>query len=244
MSEIGGLRARGSRAAALGALLALALCGCAQINAHSTGRALAERTAPARVMLMPPDVILSELTAGGLTEPRADWTEAARGHVSHALALALAERDAAVVPYEAPPAAAEALRHAHDQLFKLHATVGQSILIHQYGQGAQLPTKADGFEWTLGPGARGLAAPEPADYALFVFLRDSYATAGRVALIITAALLGVGLQGGVQVGFASLVDLNSGDIVWFSRLISGSGDLRTAEPAAHAVAQLLRGFPL
>ncbi len=83
-----------------------------------------------------------------------------------------------------------------------------------------------------------------ADYALFVFMRDSYASAGRVAVIAVAALLGVGMQGGVQLGFASLVDLRTGEVMWFNRLVSGVGDLRTPEPARQAIESLLTDVPL
>ncbi len=56
--------------------------------------------------------------------------------------------------------------------------------------------------------------------------------------------MGVGLQGGMQVGFASLVDLQTGDVVWFNRLVNQAGDLRTVEPARKAVDELLTDFPL
>ena len=81
------------------------------------------------------------------------------------------------------------------------------------------------------------------DYALFVFLRDSYVSAGRVAVQIFAAAFGVGISGGTQVGFASLVDLKTGDVVWFNRLVSTSGDLRTADAAEKTISGLLENFP-
>ena len=83
-----------------------------------------------------------------------------------------------------------------------------------------------------------------ADYALFVFFRDSFATAGRAALIFVGALFGAHVQGGQQIGFASLVDLNSGDVVWFNRLFSGAGDLREADKAESATKTLLDNLPL
>jgi hypothetical protein len=107
-----------------------------------------------------------------------------------------------------------------------------------------LPTKGDRFDWTLGAGVKPLQARTGADYALFVLLRDSYASAGRVALMVGAAVLGVGVPGGRQIGFASLVDLRSGDILWFNRLFNPAGDLRTPEPAAKAVQSLLTQMPL
>jgi hypothetical protein len=80
---------------------------------------------------------------------------------------------------------------------------------------------------------------QQADYALFLFVRDSYATAGRIAVIAIAALLGAGVPGGTQVGFASVVDLKTGDIVWFNFLLRGSGDLRTPAAAAETVKALV-----
>ena len=55
-----------------------------------------------------------------------------------------------------------------------------SILTHHYGV-LKLPNKDGKFDWTLGEGVKALREDADADYALFVFLRDSYASAGRKA---------------------------------------------------------------
>ena len=47
------------------------------------------------------------------------------------------------------------------------------------------------------------------------------------------------MPGGTQVGFASVVDLKTGDIVWFNRLLRPQGDLRTPEAAAETVRALV-----
>jgi hypothetical protein len=61
-----------------------------------------------------------------------------------------------------------------------------------------------------------------------------------VALMVVSAVLGViGIPGGAQVGFASMVDLKTGDIVWFNRLARSRGDLRTPEAAAETVDALV-----
>ncbi len=62
-------------------------------------------------------------------------------------------------------------------------------------------------------------------------------------MTIFAALLGVAVQGGVQLGFASLVNLNSGQVVWFNRLVRGSGDLRNPDGARETAGVLLADFP-
>jgi hypothetical protein len=51
------------------------------------------------------------------------------------------------------------------------------------------------------------------------------------------------MQGGIQVGFASLVDLDTGEVAWFNVLVNQTGDLRTAEPARIAVDSLLTDMP-
>lgn len=217
------------------------LAGCAQTSVLARP-GLGKPAAPARVLVMPADIELSELTAGGLLEPRADWTERARLHVREALRAELEARQAAVLEYERPAEQAE--QSADDRLVKLHDAVGGAITLHKYVPALHLPTKEGKFDWSLGAGAKRLRDRTGADYALFVVLRDSYASPGRVALIVGAALLGVGIPGGQQVGFASLVDLASGDIVWFNRLIDPAGDLRQADPARRAVRNLLADLPL
>jgi hypothetical protein len=88
-----------------------------------------------------------------------------------------------------------------------------------------------------------LRAKTSADYALFFWIRDSYASAERKAAMIAMALLGVGLTGGAQVGYASLVDLRDGRIVWFNALSRLSGDLREPGSAAETLDALLLAFP-
>ena len=63
-------------------------------------------------------------------------------------------------------------------------------------------------------------------------------------MMIGAAILGVGITGGQQVAFASLVDLNTGNIVWFNLLQSSSGDLRTPDASRKVIASLLKDIPL
>lgn len=195
------------------------------------------------VLLIEPDIILSELTAGGLEEPRADWTDAAKENVGRKLSETLQKSGDTLLPHQPGGLSPDRLQ-THEQILKLHEIVGQTVLIHKYIPIYALPTKEGCFDWTLGECVTSLKKDTGADYALFVYLRDSYVSPGRAALIVAAALFGVGVQGGVQLGFASLVDLQTGQIVWFNRLISGVGDLRTPEAAEKAIQQLLADIPL
>lgn len=220
-------------------LLVTMLGACTTTSAKSVDQTSIPWKSPERrIVLIEPDLELGELTAGGLVVPRADWTQNAKRLTTQEATRLLRSKGVDLV-------AVETLTEPRDiQISKLHGTVGQAILIHLYNAAYRLPSKGKALDWTLGPGTRGLRDRYRADYGLFLFVRDSYTTTGRVLMMLGAAALGVGIPGGQQVGFASLVDLNTGNIVWFNLLVSQSGDLRTEAPARKVVDHLVGKMPL
>ncbi|MCV2357484.1 MULTISPECIES: hypothetical protein [Roseateles] len=226
----------------------LAVAGLAIGLAVSSGAALAENTnlAPgftqlakaAKVVVMPVDVELFSMSAGGVNEPRADWTTAAHGHMKAALASKSKK-----LGFSAEPMS-EGAADEFAEPIALHAAVARSIALHHSVGGVwALPTKEGKLDWSFGDAMKQLQATTGAQYGLFVWVRDSYATAERKLAMAGLALLGIGLAGGTQTGYASLVDLNSGQVMWFNRLARASGDLREAEAAAESIEALLAGFP-
>ncbi|MFC3674320.1 hypothetical protein [Ferrovibrio xuzhouensis] len=192
---------------------------------------------------MPLDVELSTLSAGGVTEPRADWSEQANKLLLDALKTEEQAKNIHMIPYQEDAKDSAGYQDLANQLIKLHGVVGNSIIMHEYVPQAALPSKNGAFDWSLGPAAKAIKEKYKADYAMFVWVRDSYADGGRVAVILVAAALGVGIQGGQQIGFASLVDLETGKVVWFNLLARGYGDLRNADGAANAAQNLLANLP-
>ncbi len=196
-------------------------------------------TGTARIVLVRPDVEVFEINAGGLTEPKADWTEASQRNLITALGVVQRERNLRLIDHKD-----DQLSDNQAQVARLFRATGLSIVTHQYTPGEELPTKAGRFNWTIGPAAAALRTGEDADYALMIVVRDSFSSPGRVAVqIIGALLFRAQIQGGVQAGFAALVDLRTGDIVWFNRLVRGVGDMRQAEGALETTRILLSGLP-
>jgi peptidoglycan/xylan/chitin deacetylase (PgdA/CDA1 family) len=193
---------------------------------------------------MPLDVELTEMSAGGILEPKAEWTAAAHTHLLAALRAHKEARGLRIVEYRAPESGHQD-SDLHVQLAKLHRTVARAILTHLFYDvpNWRLPTKGDKFDWTLGPKVAALKQGYDADYALFIYIRDSYTSEERAVALVVALLLGVAIDHGAQEGFATLVDLNTGEIVWFNRLLSLTGDLRTPKAATETVKELLKGFP-
>jgi hypothetical protein len=133
---------------------------------------------PVNIVILRPDVAVGSLTAGGVEEPNADWTSAARDNLAKALDDNQGRRGAAVV---AMPQVSGDDAKVVDDYQKLFRAVSQSIYIHKFGPLTKLPTKKDTFDWTLGPGAARLGQIGGANYALLLYTHDSFGTAGRKA---------------------------------------------------------------
>lgn len=193
----------------------------------------------AKIVIMPTDIELFLISAGGVLEPKADWTEAASRHFKAALVekkkslgattLDLSEKDADDLA----------------EINTLHAAIARSISLHHFGPGFfNLPTKEGKLNWSMGEPVRQIKEKTGADYALFSWIRDSYASGERIAATIVLAMFGIGIApGGMQIGYASLVDLNTGQVVWFNRLLRSTGDLREPAKAAETLNTLLDRFP-
>lgn len=205
-----------------------------------------------RLLVMRPDVSVGSVTMGGLVEPRADWTEQARAHFLTALKAQQAGRGGNVFIMDKRDSLAGVDPDTVAELERLHYAVASSIALHRYS-GQYLPTKRNrGLDWTLGEEAVALGRRTGYDYALFLYAEDSFASTGRVGLqVLGIAGCFVGfcapnIGGGGQFGYASLVDLRTGEVVWFnvsqaSSQIAGIkfGDIRTQEGAAQMVDRLL-----
>jgi hypothetical protein len=218
--------------------LSLSLC-TAQVWAQSKNLAPGFTRLPeqAKVVVMPVDVELFSVSAGGVQEPRADWTEQAQKHLQQELLRPSGHLTRLVMPLKAE------LHDPMAELNGLHGAVAQSIFLHHIQGVSKLPTKNGELRWTLGEAVKDLREQTQADYGLFVWVRDSYASAERKVAMIAMAFLNVGLAGGAQVGYASLVNLKDGQVVWFNGLNRSSGDLREAKSAEETVQMLLKNFP-
>ena len=229
---------RKSQGEALAVIAAfLLLSGCATTSNVQQIDQLESIGDDPRIVLMPPDIRYYLLTASGIPEPNAEWTEAAKTNFSKAL-LDYADSIGADVK----TISADNMSPDEIQYETLFSAVGLTLLTHHFGY-VKLPSKAGNFDWSLGPGVSAIADNHEADYALFVYYRDYQASGGRVAFAILAAAAGVGVNTGSEHGFASLVDLKTGDIVWFNVVTAGKGELRDADSAAKTVDALFKNIP-
>ncbi len=227
------------RVAPVAALLAFAAAfsGCAVTqNVQQIDRLESVKEDP-RVLLMPPDIRYYLVTAGGVPEPHAEWTEAAQQNFSVAVQNYADRIGTELVVMDDADMTPTEISYSG-----LHNIVGLTVLTNHFGM-FTLPTKNNEFDWSLGPGVQEIAEKYDADYGLFVFYRDEQASGGRWAVAVLAAAAGAAVSTGAEYGFASLVDLRTGDLVWFNVVGAGSGELRDPEGATAAVNLLFKDIP-
>jgi len=237
--------------------LAAALAACAALSACVQTRQYADVqfTPPSgdyKLLVLRPDVTVGSIATGGMVQPRADWTEQARASIVQALRAQQASRGGNVTVIEHRNQLSGVSEQELADVERLNFAVDQSIVLHKY-LGDGLPTKRGrGLDWTLGADAVRLGQKTGYDYALFLHAEDQVASGGRIALgILGLAGCFIGfcapnVGGQQQLDYASLVDLKTGEVVWFNVVTAGSeipgikfGDLRTPEGAAQMVDRLL-----
>jgi len=228
----------------------LVLCIAASANAQERTAIKSGFELPARsgktILVFRPSVRVGAQSTGGMFEPNGDWTDQARRNIEAALATRQEWLGNLVLP--APSAFGEEAQLVQEYA-ALFAAVSQSVINYQFFVGNRLPTKkhdnkANVFEWSLGTGVANLPGAKDAAYALFIYNKDAYGSTGRKLLQIAAALgPGIAVKSGEHAGYAGLVDLRTGDLLWLNADGAMGGDVRTVEGASKRVEQLLEEFP-
>lgn len=233
-------------------LLSVSLTACVQTRQYADLQ-FEPPSGDYRLLVMRPDVVVGTVTTGGLVEARADWTEQARTNIIASLKEQQAARGGDVRILETRDGVDTVDANTVAELERLHAAVAQSIAIHKYGYSGHLPTKrGKGLDYTLGQDAVNFGQQTGYDYMLFMYAEDRLVGEGRVALqVLGVAGCFIGfcapnVGGGGQLAYASLVDLHTGEVVWFNIVATGSqvagikfGDIRTEEGADQMIERLL-----
>jgi hypothetical protein len=216
-------------------LVAALFSGCATPVTHRYGVREA-RDQFKTVVILPIDAEVSELSAGGLTEKRDDWTAQVAAHLN---AIVSARHAYKTVRTWEPEHSAELQAELDDARAVFRAiTINQ--LVHSYLPGMPRVDAVHGsLVYQVGAIDKLLDAQQ-ADAALLLFVRDDYATAGRKGLVFLGSLAGLPVRGGVTLASAALVT-RDGRLLWMNVHAAQKGDLRTREGAEDLVDLLFRG---
>jgi hypothetical protein len=195
---------------------------------------------PVRIILFRPDIEVNEETVGGLDQPKADWSKQARLSLLSAMESEKIKRSFEFVQMDELTGKDAGVAEDYRSLFKV---VINAAVEHKLFPGNKLPSKASQFNWTLGSGANQLAKNDAHNYGLYLFSYDSFPSAARSKSAVIGSLMGEGEARGQHYGYAALVDLKSGDMVWINVDLKMRGDPRNPLGAAKRISELLSGFP-
>ena len=204
---------------------------------HSTGALSVPMNSS--VLILPPDVVVSLLNAGGNTEPRADWSKEVQASLEEAIQGHLYTKGVRFVPY-----GHNELSDNHIGVLRQANVLMDAVQLSQVKQGI-------GSEriYAFGKGSLESLAPFDADYALVTVLRANKASGGRTAVAILGAIAGAAVTTNTAEFRAGLFDLRDGQLKWANfdpAALAEIGNVVSANERAweKAIAHILVEIPL
>ena len=197
----------------------LILTGCASVSKKSpffTANIKNVKT----IAVMPADIKVYQLTAGGVQELIDEWSESSKQMTQEALRQYLGERFGFTMKFIDEGW----LKENHKDLWNanraLYEAVSYSALAHAYPGPDTFKDKVEMFDYTLGEEIQDLAKACEADALLFISGFDYEATAGRTALlfwnIMVGAVTGVTvIPKNPSLMTIGMVNAKTGSLDWF-----------------------------
>ena len=194
-----------------------------------------------KVLVMPSEVKIFNITAGGSLDIAADGTAAATAETDTATQRDVpANARLQMVTMPTLSADEQATLKEHLALYKLAASQANQVR----ALGGDWHEVLENFDYSVGPGLQFLKQRTGADAALVVFGADGESTGGRVAMGIFLAALGVGIAGGSNYLYAGIIDLNTGNIIWLDNdrkhVMSNFSNMQTMDLV---VAETIHDYP-
>jgi hypothetical protein len=195
-----------------------------------------------KVLMLPLDVEVYEMSAGGVIEKVPDWSLQARAHVQNALRTLAPRAKFEIIPAPALNEEETALLEQHVAQFDL---IARSLRMNNAAGGPLWKDRvaAGRADYSIGNGLAFLAERTGADKAVIVSIHDLVTSGERKAMFVVGLLFGVAMPLGQTLATAGLVDLKSGRVLWQAFDFSGSPDTRKAEDADKVVRDLFGSFP-
>lgn len=234
-------------ACALWLVAALLLAGCAAgptARVHYTLRADPAARPLQQVVLLPVDVDVYEMSAGGVKEEVPEWSRAAESNLRNAL-LMTAPGDSCCVTRQIDTASLTAEERAVvEEHLTLFSTVAGNALWRDLPGNSAWKFRSEHFDDTLGDGLAFLKTKYGMDAGLVILGEDVVSTAGRKTTAFVGAIFGVAVPLGHSVLIGGLVDFGSGDLLWMDHAVStGTADLRDPDSCRELAHGLMKDYP-
>lgn len=225
------------------AILAAALAACATPDKalqHKSLRDKGSEAIPHKLLLIAPDVRVSEISGGGVVEEVPDWTRQANSHMRNTLSALARELKVETI---APPSLSSEQQEILEQHMALYDLVAGNAFFTGQNPDPAWAHKKQSFDYALGPGLAFLPELAGTDAALFIIGADYISNSSRKAAMFVGALLGVVIPGGISYLTAGVVDLKSGDLLWLNYELDQTTDLRQAKDADELLRKVFSSYP-
>jgi hypothetical protein len=229
-------------------IVLLALTGCASIPSsklHYTIKQDPDARPLQHIALLPVDMDVYEMSAGGVKEEVPEWSHTAETNIRHAL---LVSRDVKGSSYPTRQIDSSSLTPDEQEILEEHLALFNAVAANALW--ASLPAntawhfKTEHFDYTLGNGLSFLKTKYGLDAGLIILGEDVVTTAGRKTTAFVGAMLGIAIPLGHSVLIAGLVDFNTGDLLWMNHEVSTGGtDLRDADSCREMADRLMKEYP-
>jgi hypothetical protein len=196
-----------------------------------------------QVLLLPPNVEVKEISAGGVPEKVEAWSKQAKSNIKQSLSKATgAGKNFDLI--ELPEMTASE-KDAVEKYLAFYEVVGGDAFIFGRSPDPAWQHKTKNFDYTLGDGLHFLKQKTGADAALFIVGSDNISSGGRKAAIVIGAMMGIVIPAGMTFVSAGLVDLDSGDILWLNYDFGGGNwDIRNQADTDKLVANIFIDYPV
>ena len=193
-------------------ILVFSLSGC--VTLVRTSPQYDERVKSVKtIAVVPADIKVYRLTAGGVRELVDEWNETAKKLIREKLKEHLAQRFNVQLKFIDEDWLKKNYKELWQSQKAMFSAVSYAAFNHAFGGASGFQTKMKNFDYTLGENLQALAKACEADSVLFIYGFDHEATAGRFLMSFWAALGGVYLLN-PSLMIMGLVDGATGDVLW------------------------------
>lgn len=194
------------------------------------------------ILLLPPEIEISELSAGGVEEKRDDWGDQGKKNVEKALSELLQEKKVRLKVLKENKKNKKEI----EDINALYRAVAYSIYSHTKNMGYNpniFMQRIENFDYTIGS-VEDLLKREKADGLLIVYGADEISTSGRKVLRALKNInpFSQGERGDLTSMLISITD-KKGDVLWFNTFVDGGHDLREAKSTLAFVEKALKQYP-
>ncbi len=222
-------------------LISMVITGCTTTLSNTVHHSVSqspELKKPKKLIVLPVDVVINEVTASGKVEEVPSWSEKGRrlveGYVNNVL------NDMQTIDLIAVPELSDAQQTLLNQHIALYNVVSLNALTFRNHAAWKSLREKEGY--SLGKGLAFLYDKTDADAALIVIGQDFIASTGRKTAAVFAAVLGGVVTMGRAVLHAGVIDLKTGNILWMNTSTSDSLSLNKENDTESMVTNVFKTY--